>query len=86
MAKRLSKPEVKALKDEGVLDDEYIPRICEEILDLEDKDGNALAGQAAFDEVISGAWSQYLVHAIVQAYFESYGEVLTKNGNRSRGR
>lgn len=85
-AKLLTKPDVRALSEEGLPDEEYLPRIAEGIEGLEDADGNALTGQKAFDEVLTGSWSMYLLPAIVQAFFEQFGEARRKNFRGSRAR
>lgn len=80
-----SKPEVKELSELGLSDEEYLPRIAKDIRGLGgDKPEDALAGEAAFTEVLAGPYSMYLVPAIVGAYFDQYGEARRGNSRARR--
>ena len=51
-----------------------------------DADGNPISGDAALTELKSGPWSSFLQSAVLQAYFEQFGEARVKNSKPSRGR
>lgn len=86
--KILSKPEFKELVDEELDDVVFFDRVVDRIEGLASTadPSNALQGQAALDEVKSGPFSQYLMPAVIQAYFEQYGEARRKNLPRSQRR
>ena len=47
-------------------------------------DAGDLKGEAAFNAVVNGPLSAYLVPAVVGAYFEQYGEARQGNSKRRR--
>lgn len=81
-----TKDEVKELGEEGLDDSEYFSRLVSSVRGLGGADGEALTGQAALDEVQQGKYSMWMVPAIIQAYFEQYGEARRKNSKGSSRR
>ena len=80
-----SKPEVKELSDLNLTDEEYLPRIASNIRGLGgEKPEDAITGDAAFVEVLTGKYSMYLVPAIVTDYFEQYGQARRGNSRTRR--
>lgn len=49
-------------------------------------DSGELTGEAAFEAVLRGPLSAYLTPAVVQAYFEQYGEARRGNSGKRRSR
>lgn len=84
--KILSKDEIRALGEAEPTDAEYIERLLVSVEGLGDEDGNPISGEAALAEVRTGQWSTFLQSAIIQAYFEQYGDARVKNSKPSRGR
>ncbi len=84
--KILTKEKLKELADADLHDTEYLRQILVSVSGLGDEDGNPVEGDAALAEVYSGPWSTYLQNAILQDYWEQYGEVRVKNSKPSRGR
>lgn len=89
-AKIRSKAENKALFeriDSGELsDDEALVRELYEGFDGLANEQGPCVGEAAFQELLTGHLSAYLVPAVIQAYYEQYGEARQGNSKRSRGR
>lgn len=81
-----NKDEIKALADENLEDGEYFDRLIKSVQGLGNDAGTALEGDDAIKEVKEGRFSMYLVPAIVQAYFEQYGEARRKNSRTSQRR
>lgn len=79
-----SKAEVTELSERGLSDEEYIREIVTSVQGLGDANGNELTGDAAISEVLTGAFSMWLVPAIVAAYFEQYGEARRGNSRKRR--
>lgn len=80
-----SKPEIQALGDSNLPDEEYLPEIVAAIRGLGDPETDEpLTGQAAIEEALNGHYSMYLTSAIVQEYFASYGEARKGNSKRRR--
>ncbi|ENE1253401.1 hypothetical protein ABM187_003624 [Stenotrophomonas maltophilia] len=84
--KILTKEKLKDLADADLHDTEYLRQILVSVSGLGDEDGNPVEGDAALAEVYNGPWSTYLQNAILQDYWEQYGEVRVKNSKPSRGR
>lgn len=83
----MSKPDMKAMaEDDDMKDDEMFDQIVVSVEGIGTSQGTLLEGQAALDEVKKGKLSQYLLPAIVGAYFEQFGEARRKNSKPSRGR
>ncbi len=92
-AKVRSKVENKALLDkyqdwqgEGDSDESLVRELYEGFDGLGDDKGNEITGEAAFDAVLKGPLSAYLTPAVVQAYYEQYGEARQGNFGRRRSR
>lgn len=81
-----TKDELKQFADEELSDAEYVRELVASVEGLGDEDGNAITGDKAIDEVVSGPWSNYLTAAILQDYFEQFGEARVKNSKPSRRR
>lgn len=91
-AKLRSKAENKALLErftnyegDGDADSEMVRELYASFEGLGNEAG-PLEGEAAFTELLTGSLSAYLVPAVVQAYYEQYGEARQGNSKRSRGR
>lgn len=91
-AKLRSKVENKELLErfqdfdgEGDADTELVRELYERFEGLGDETGE-LIGEAAFDAVLKGPLSAYLTPAVVQAYFEQYGEARRGNSGKRRSR
>ncbi|CAD7351580.1 MULTISPECIES: hypothetical protein [Xanthomonas] len=84
--KILSKDRVRELSDKETNDGEYLDLVLVDVEGLADENGTAIKGDAALDEVRIGGWSTFLQNAILQAYFEQYGDARVKNSKPSRGR
>jgi hypothetical protein len=82
----MSKDDVKQLGEEGLEDAEYFAKLVSAVHGLAGVDGQPLIGIAALDEVRAGKYSMWLVPAIIQAYFEQYGEARRKNSKGSSRR
>lgn len=92
-AKVRSKTENKALLEkyqdwqgEGDSDEALVRELYDSFTGLGDDAGNELSGEAAFDAVLRGPLSSYLTPAVVQAYYEQYGEARQGNSARRRSR
>lgn len=86
-AKVMSKNEVKDLVEAELPDTEYFDKIVKGVRGMQSAEGVVLDAETdAIEEVKNGRMSQWLMPAIVQAYFEQYGEARRKNLNRSRNR
>lgn len=89
-AKIRTKAENKALFERieaGELsDDEALVRELYASFDGLGNDKGECVGEAAFTELLTGSLSAYLVPAVIQAYYEQYGEARQGNSKRSRGR
>lgn len=70
---------------EGDADEVLIRELYERFEGIANEDGE-LTGDAAFKELLTGPLSAYLVPAVIQAYYEQYGEARQGNSKRSRGR
>ncbi|KAF1692764.1 hypothetical protein CSC62_14110 [Pseudoxanthomonas jiangsuensis] len=81
-----TKDELTELADRGLTDLEYIDSLVVSVDGLGDANGNAITGEAALHEVKHGRWSTYLTTAIIQDYFEQFGDARAKNSKPSRGR
>ena len=88
-----SKKENKALLEkfqdftgDGDSDEELVRELYEGFSGLGDDAGQELTGEAAFDAVLKGPLSAYLMPAVVQAYYEQYGEARLGNSGRRRSR
>lgn len=91
-ARLRSKAENKALLEkysnwdgEGDGDEAMVRELFESFEGLGNDDG-PLLGEAAFLEVLRGRLSAFLVPAVIQAYYEQYGEARQGNFKRLRGR
>ena len=91
-AKVRSKAENKALLErfqdhegEGDADEALVRELYDRFEGLGNESG-ALEGDAAFNEVLRGPLSAYLTPAVVQAYYEQYGEARQGNSGRRRTR
>ncbi|KHS06603.1 hypothetical protein GGR74_002429 [Xanthomonas arboricola] len=84
--KVLPKDRVRELSDKETTDAEYLDLVLVDVDGLGDENGNAIKGDAALNEVRTGGWSTFLQNAIIQAYFEQYGDARVKNSKPSRGR
>jgi len=84
--KLLTKEQLKDLADAELHDTEYLRQILVSVSGLGDEDGHPIEGEAALAQVNTGPWSTYLQNAILQDYWEQYGEVRVKNSKPSRGR
>lgn len=84
--KILTKEQLKDLADAELHDTEYLRQILVSVSGLGDEDGHPIEGEAALAQVYTGPWSTYLQNAILQDYWEQYGEVRVKNSKPSRGR
>lgn len=91
-AKVRSKAENKAMLErfsnyegEGDGDEALVRELFDRFEGLGNENG-PLEGDAAFAEVLSGSLSAYLVPAVIQAYYEQYGEARVGNSKRSRVR
>lgn len=84
--KILPKDRMRELAEAETTDAEYLELLLVSVDGLGDDEGNAIAGDAALDEVRKGQWSTFLQAAILQAYFEQYGDARVKNSKTSRGR
>jgi hypothetical protein len=69
---RMSEPDKQKLIDEGLSNAEALPKIYESFDGLGDSEGNPVSGEKAFDEVLNGKWSSYLLAAAVTQYFGQY--------------
>lgn len=92
-AKVRGKAENKAVVDRALdgeqerePDEALVRELFERFDGLGDENGNELTGEAAFAAVLTGPLSSYLTPAVVQAYFEQYGEARVGNSKRRRGR
>jgi hypothetical protein len=72
--------------DAGEVEDEQLVRECYESFDGLGNAAGYCEGEAAFVEILTGPNSAYLTPAVIQAYYEQYGEARQKNFKRSRGR
>jgi hypothetical protein len=80
-----SKPEIKALSEEGLQDHEYLPKIVTGIHGLgHPETDEPLTGEAAFEEALKGRYSMYITAAIVEGYFAQYGEARRGNSRPRR--
>ena len=80
-----SKPEIKALSEEGLTDEEYLRRLVGGIHGLGHPETDApLIGEAAFTEALEGRYSQWITAAIVDGVFAQYGAARTKNSKTRR--
>lgn len=83
-----SKPEVKAIFERvergEIEEDETLLRELFSAFHGLGNEKHYLDGEDAWDEVIKGANSSYLVPACIQAYFEQYG--LARQGNSAKRR
>lgn len=79
VVKPMSQPELKELRKRGLDDDEFVREIVQEIKGLGDDEGKELVGEAAFNEVLTGTYSTYLLHAIVNTYNGHYAKAAGKN-------
>ncbi|GMU44168.1 MAG: hypothetical protein IT479_06995 [Xanthomonadales bacterium] len=91
-AKVRSKAENKAMLEkysnwegEGDGDEAMVRELFDRFEGLGNEEG-PLEGDAAFAEVLTGSLSAYLVPAVIQAYYEQYGEARQGNSRRLRGR
>ncbi|EMT5435850.1 hypothetical protein WMR10_001399 [Stenotrophomonas maltophilia] len=84
--KILTKEQLKDLADAEIHDTEYLRQILVSVSGLGDENGNPIEGDEALAEVYTGPWSTYLQNAILQDYWEHYGDVRVKNSKPSRGR
>ncbi len=91
-AKLRSKVENKELLEkfgdwegEGDADAALVRELYEGFEGLGDDTGE-LKGEAAFTAVLTGPLSSYLTPAVVQAYFEQYGEARRGNSGKRRSR
>lgn len=82
----LSKDALRDLADADTTDAQYIDQLVKSVDGLGDADGNPISGDAALTELKSGPWSSFLQSAVLQAYFEQFGEARVKNSKPSRGR
>ena len=82
----LPKETLKAYAEESLTDAEYCERILIGVEGLADENDQPLTGDAALNEVYKGVWSAFLQNAILQDYWEQYGEARAKNSKPSRGR
>lgn len=85
-----SKEEMKELADK-IANDEYendsaLLRDLYTGFDGLGTESGPLEGEDAWQYVLEGKLSGYLVHALTHAYFTQYGEALQKNLPRLRGR
>lgn len=71
---------------EGDPDEGFVRDLYDSFIGLGDENGQELTGEAAFDAVLKGPLSAYLTPAVVQAYFEQYGEARTGNSGKRRSR
>ncbi|MDO5625010.1 MAG: hypothetical protein Q4G71_10000 [Pseudomonadota bacterium] len=81
-----SRDQVRELTERELSDEEVIRELVTAVDGLGDAEGNPVTGDAAIAEVTSGAWSNFLTAAILQAYFDQYGEARVKNSAPSRRR
>lgn len=72
--------------EDGDSDESLVRELYDGFSGLGDENGQELSGEAAFDAVLSGPLSAYLVPAVVQAYFAQYGEARQGNSARRRSR
>jgi hypothetical protein len=83
--KTKTKPEVKALGEQGLTDEELLPEICEAIHGLgHHETDELLTGDAAFKEALEGPFSMYIPPAIVEDYFAQYAQARRGNSRRPR--
>ncbi|MPS34464.1 MAG: hypothetical protein E2593_04055 [Stenotrophomonas sp.] len=86
MVKVLTKEELRDLANAELGDAEYLRRILISVDGLGDDEGQPIKGEKALEEVYTGAWCAYLQNAILQDYWEQYGDARAKNSRASRGR
>ncbi|CEM56775.1 hypothetical protein ABFU56_02920 [Xanthomonas campestris pv. campestris] len=84
--KIISKDRMRELSEKDTTDAEYLDLFLVDVDGLGDEDAKAINGDAALTEVRTGQWSTFLQAAILQAYFEQYGDARVKNSKPSRGR
>lgn len=84
--KILTKDRMRDLTENGTNDAEYLDLVLVDVEGLGDENGTAIKGDAALAEVRAGSWSTFLQSAILQTYFEQYGDARVKNSKPSRGR
>lgn len=53
---------------------------------LENEEGVYCEGDMAFDEILTGKFSSYLTPAVIQAYYDHYGEARQGNFKGPRAR
>lgn len=81
----LSPDERDDLNKQKLSDEEYFKRLVKGIHGLGSPDtGEALAGEAAIQEVLKGKYALYLRTAILERYWEQYGEALQGNSPKRR--
>ncbi|WP_296280550.1 hypothetical protein [Pseudoxanthomonas sp.] len=85
-AKIKTKDELADLSERGYTDQEYVDELLTEVGGLGNEEGQPITGDDALREVKTGVWSVYLIGAILQDYFEQYGDARVKNSRPSRGR
>lgn len=71
---------------DGDNDEALVRELYDRFEGLGDEEGNDLTGEAAFDAVLRGPLSAYLTPAVVQAYYEQYGEARQGNFGKRRSR
>jgi hypothetical protein len=83
-AKVRTKPEFKALLDRVQADELTDEQVVREL--VTGFKGLPCEAGKEFEFVLTGPASAYLIPAVIQAYFEQFGEARTGNSKRSRGR
>ena len=88
-----SKAENKELLDKfvdydgtGDADEELLRAVYDKFTGLGNEAGEPLEGDAAWEAVINGPLSAYLMPAAIQAYYEQYGEARRGNSGKRRSR
>jgi hypothetical protein len=83
--KIMTKPQIKDLAEQGLTDEEYLPKIAEAIHGLgHPETDEPLVGEAAFKEALEGQFSMYIPNAIVEDYFAQYGQARKGNSRPRR--
>jgi len=82
----LSKNEIVELAERGTADHDYARRVVADVSGLGDEQGQPISGEAALSEVLDGRWSAYLQRAILDDFFDHFGDARVKNLRPLRGR
>jgi len=82
----LPKSEIIELTNQGTSDHDYIRRVVADVSGLCGDNDQPLSGEAALAEVLDGRLSMYLQRAILDEFFDHFGDVRVKNSRPSRGR